>query len=70
MRSTGFLRSVNLKGSCSLAGTKDLGCLYESYLGKSDTVLHQLGDQIQSPVKGSPLGEFMIVKATSSEWKD
>jgi len=47
-----------------------LGHLYEEYLQRQDTSLRQMGYRMVSSVKISPLAEFVIEKATPSEWKD
>lgn len=47
-----------------------LGRLYEEYLRKQDTSLHQLGYRMISPLRSSPPMDFTIEKTTPSEWKD
>ncbi|HEV2134398.1 MAG TPA: hypothetical protein VGR47_09045 [Terracidiphilus sp.] len=47
-----------------------LGQLYEEYLRRQDTSLHQLGYRMIPPIKSSPLMEFTVEKITPSEWKD
>ena len=46
-----------------------LGELYEAYLKRQGTALQEMGYQMASPVKSSPLAEFTIRKTKPSEWR-
>jgi len=47
-----------------------LGHIYEEYLQRQDTSLHEMGYRMAPPLKMSPLMEFVIQKATPSAWQD
>jgi hypothetical protein len=47
-----------------------LGHIYEEYLQREDTSLHEMGYRMATPLKMSPLTEFVIKKATPSAWRD
>lgn len=47
-----------------------LGHLYEEYLQRQDTSLHEMGYRMMPPLKISPLAEFIIEKATPSAWRN
>jgi hypothetical protein len=47
-----------------------LGHLYEEYLRRQENPLSALGYRMATPVRSSPLTEFVIEKTTPSEWRD
>lgn len=46
-----------------------LGHIYEEYLRRQDTALHEMGYRMISPLKSSLLVEFVIEKTTPSDWR-
>lgn len=50
-------------------GNEDLGLLYEVYLTKEHTTLHQMGYRIEELTNVSALWEFTVMRSGFSEWK-
>jgi hypothetical protein len=48
---------------------ESLGHIYEEYLQRQDTTLHEMGYRMPPPLKASPLVEFVIEKTTPSGWR-
>jgi hypothetical protein len=46
-----------------------LGNLYETYLSREGTTLHQMGYRVTPAMKASPLTDFQIEKTIPSDWK-
>jgi hypothetical protein len=48
---------------------ESLGNLYETYLSREGTTLHQMGYRVAPPMKASPLTDFQIEKTSPSDWQ-
>jgi hypothetical protein len=48
---------------------QDLGELYEAYLKRQDTMLAQMGNEMEQ-VQAAALTEFTIRKKTPSAWRE
>jgi hypothetical protein len=51
------------------AKDESLGNLYETYLSREGTTLHQMRYRVTPAMKASPLTDFQIEKTIPSDWK-